>query len=167
MNWKCVHNLQKYCENYATVLKNGVSASIYVCLWNMPFQLRVHMQIQSLCWGIFWQLFPHHSRVLWEKQKMARISLRVRLPGLCAVMKWLQHRAPHLGSYPVPISVVTAQLHFLKVRVLLVYLKDFFFFFLTGSLPCSAFPHTLQYSRQGKLLFPALSENITVFKNGL
>lgn len=32
MNWKCVHHLQKYCENHVTVLKNGVSASIYVCL---------------------------------------------------------------------------------------------------------------------------------------
>lgn len=77
---------------------------------------------------------------------MARISLRVRLPVLCAVMTWLQHRAPHFGPYPVLVSVVTVQLQFLKVHVLFVYLKDFFF----KLAACLVLPSHILYNIVGR-----------------
>lgn len=59
---------------------------------------------------------------------MARISLRVRLPVLCAVLKWLQHRALYLGPCPVLVSVVTVQLQFFKSACSVCLFEDFFFF---------------------------------------
>lgn len=90
----------------------------------------------------------HRSRVLWEKQKMARISLRVWFPVLCAVLTWLQHRAPHLGLCPVLISVVTVQLQFLKSARSVCLSERLFFFKLAA---CLALPSHILYNIVGRV----------------